>query len=200
MAEITIFLALLAGLASFLSPCVVPLIPGFLSYLAGTSSVEIKEDSKRAKVTIFLNTIFFVVGFSLIFALLGVLLNSVLADTSFVIRNWLAKIGGVIIIIFGLFLLGLIRIPFLESEHKLKVKKFKYSYPTSFVFGATFAVGWTPCVGVILGTVLTLAATQPGSAFNLLLAYSVGLGIPFLITGLFVSQAADFIKRSQRYL
>jgi len=98
--------------------------------------------------TIFINSVFFVLGFSIIFSLVGVLLQSVLSSVSFTVQKWLGYVGGVVIIFFGLYLIGLIKIKFLEQEHKLKVKKkFSYSYVTSFVFGSAFAVGWTPCVG-----------------------------------------------------
>jgi len=151
--------------------------------------------------TIFLNSVFFVLGFSVIFSLVGVLLQSVLSDVSFTVQQWLGYVGGTVIIFFGIYLLGLIKIPFLEQEHKLKVKKkFKYQYMTSFVFGSAFAVGWTPCVGAILGAILTLAAANPGSAFPLLLSYSLGLGIPFLIVGLFTDRASGFIEKAGPWL
>ena len=151
--------------------------------------------------SIFLNSVFFVLGFSLVFSLLGVLLQSVLSEISSMVQQWLGYIGGAVIIFFGIYLLGLVRIPFLEQEHKLRVKrKFSYTYITSFVFGAAFAVGWTPCVGAILGTILTLAIANPASAFPLLLSYSIGLGIPFLIVGLFTDKASNFIKNAGSWL
>ncbi len=150
---------------------------------------------------IFINSIFFVLGFSIIFSLVGVLLQSVLSNISFQVQIWLGRIGGAIIILFGLFLLGLIKIKYLEREHKFHVKqKFNSSYLTSFVFGSAFAVGWTPCVGAVLGAVLTLAITQPTSAFFLLLSYSLGLGIPFLLVGLFTNQAQTFIQKAGSWL
>lgn len=153
-----------------------------------------------ARFRIFLNTIFFVLGFSFVFSLLGVLLNSVFSSISYDLRVWISYIGGAIIILFGLYLLGLLRVGFLEREHKLKAKKFSISYVTSFVFGATFAAGWSPCVGAILGAILTLAATNPASSFGLLLSYSFGLGVPFLLAGLFISSASGFIERFSPYL
>ena len=147
--------------------------------------------------TIFINAVFFVLGFSIIFSLVGVLLQSVLAGVSFTVQKWLGYLGGTIIIFFGIYLLGLVKIPFLEKEHKLRVKrKFRYSYATSFVFGSAFAVGWTPCVGAILGAILTLAVTNPASAFPLMVSYSLGLGVPFLIVGLFTNRAQGFIQRA----
>ena len=151
--------------------------------------------------TIFINSVFFVLGFSVIFSLVGVLLQSLLADVSFTVQQWLGYVGGTVIIFFGIYLLGLIKIPFLEQEHKFKVKrKFKYQYATSFVFGSAFAVGWTPCVGAILGAILTLAVTTPISAFPLLLSYSIGLGIPFLHVGLFTDRASGFIEKAGPWL
>jgi len=151
--------------------------------------------------TVFINSVFFVLGFSVIFSLVGVLLQSVLSNVSFTVTVWLGYLGGTVIIFFGLFLIGLIKIPFLEREHKLQVKKkFKNSYITSFVFGSAFAVGWTPCVGAILGAILTFAVSNPASAFPLLLSYSLGLGIPFLIVGLFTDRASGFIEKAGPWL
>ncbi|MDP3769486.1 MAG: cytochrome c biogenesis protein CcdA [Candidatus Sungbacteria bacterium] len=203
MTESLLIGAFLGGLISFLAPCVLPIIPGFLAYLAGAST----KDTGSKRKEIFINSIFFVLGFSVIFALLGVLLNTLLEHIAYDVQTWLSRIGGVMIIFFGLYLIGLIKIPFLEKEHKFGVKT-KFSakgisvlgeksarYATSFLFGLAFAAGWTPCVGPALGVILGLAATQPGSAFILLLTYALGLGIPFLIVGAFTGQAADIINR-----
>ncbi|MBI4010142.1 MAG: cytochrome C biogenesis protein [Candidatus Aenigmarchaeota archaeon] len=196
MAEITILIALVAGFVSFLSPCILPLIPAFLAYLSGTSIDEAKQNKAKARLHIFLNTIFFVLGFAVVFSLIGVLLNSVLTSIAYDLRIWLSRIGGAIIIGFGLYLLGILKLSFLDVEHKIKVRKFRYNYPTSFLFGVAFAAGWTPCVGAVLGSILTLAITSPGVAFSLLLAYSIGLGIPFLLTGIFTAQASSFIQKA----
>ena len=192
MTELNIFIAFVAGVISFLSPCVLPIIPGFLAYLAGGSTIDGKPNRKE----IFLNSLFFVFGFSFVFALLGVLLNTVLEAIAYDAQIWLSRIGGVIIIVFGLYLTKLIKIPWLDREHKLSVKfKFKSRYLTSFLFGLAFAAGWTPCVGAALGAILALAATNPATAFWLLLSYALGLGLPFLVVGLFTSQATAFIGR-----
>jgi len=198
MVELTIIATFIAGLLSFLSPCVLPIIPGFLAYLSGTS---LGDTSPKARTKMFINSVFFVLGFSLIFAILGVLLNAVLKDSAEIVQIWLGRVGGIIIILFALYLLGLIKLKFLEQEHKLKVKKkFSVSYVTSFVFGAAFAVGWTPCVGAILGAVLALAAVTPGQSFGLLMSYALGLGIPFLLVGIFSAQAIKFINKSKKFL
>jgi len=197
MTESLLVGAFLGGLVSFLAPCVLPIIPGFLAYLAGSSTVDI--GSKRKEI--FINSVFFVLGFGVVFASLGVLLNTILESVAYDVQIWLSRIGGVMIIFFGLYLVGLIRIPFLEKDYKLEVKiKFKSRYATSFLFGLAFAAGWTPCVGPALGVILGLAATQPGSAFILLLTYSLGLGIPFLIVGAFTGQATEFITRHAKAL
>jgi len=196
MVEPTIVVAFIAGIVSFVSPCVLPLIPGFLAYLSGTSTGQ-----QGARLKVFLNSIAFVVGFSFIFALLGVLLNTLLERVSYSVQTWLSRLGGVIIILFALYILGLIKISFLEREHKLAVKKkFSVTYVTSFVFGAAFAVGWTPCVSAILGSVFALAVTKPGLGFILLMTYALGLGIPFLLVGLFTTQAANLINKSATVL
>lgn len=183
--------AFVAGLISFLAPCVLPIIPGFLAYLAGSSL----NNSTQNRREIFFNSVFFVVGFSLIFALLGVLLNTVLERVAYDVQLWLSRLGGIIIIFFGLYVTGLIRVAWFEREHRLRVVNLKSRYLTSFLFGAAFAAGWTPCVGAVLGAILALAASNPGSAFALLLAYSLGLGVPFLTVGLFTAPAQRFISR-----
>lgn len=192
MIETSLSIAFLAGIVSFLSPCILPIVPGFLAYLAGSSTTG--APSRRST---FLNALAFVLGFSFVFALLGVLLQTVLSSVAYDARLWLSRIGGVVIIVFGLYLMGLLRIPWFEREHKLSVASGsgRNRYITSALFGAAFAAGWTPCVGAVLGAILTLAISQPGSAFALLLTYSLGLGIPFLLVGLFTASAQGFINR-----
>ncbi len=193
MTDIPIVVAFFAGFVSFLSPCVLPIVPGFLAYLAGESA---SGGQKPPRLTIVLNSFFFVLGFSIVFALLGVLLNSVLAFAAYAVQQWLSWIGVSLVIFFGLYLMGFFKIPFLEFDHKMSVRtKFRSRYLTSLVFGFAFAAGWTPCVGPVLGGILGLAASAPGEAFYLLLSYAVGLGIPFLVVGLFVAQASEFINR-----
>ena len=194
MANIPILVAFFAGIVSFLSPCILPIIPGFLAYLAGESSSN--AAAKPSRWSIFLNSFFFVLGFSIVFALLGVLLNGVLAHVAYSVQSWLAWIGGTIVIFFGLYLMGFFRIPFLETDHKMAATtKFQSRYLTSLLFGFAFAAGWTPCVGPVLGGILGIAASAPGEAFWLLLSYAIGLGIPFLIVGLFVAQSANIINK-----
>ena len=155
---------------------------------------------KKRDWKVFVASVFFVLGFSFVFSLVGVLLQSVLSNIATTVQIWLGRIGGVLIILFGLYLVGLIKIAFLEREHSIKAKRFNSQYLTSFVFGAAFAVGWTPCVGAVLGAVLTLAITQPTQAYFLMLAYSLGLGLPFLFVGLFVNEAKNVIKKYTKFI
>ncbi len=194
MVEPTLPVAAVAGLASFLSPCMLPVIPAFLAQLAGTS-LDL-SDSKRRDVL--LGTVLFVAGFSVVFALLGVVLGAVLQDAATEVLAWLSRIAGAVVIVLGLHLTGLLRLPVLDRQYLVHQGSLKTGHLASFLFGASFAVAWTPCVGPILGSTLALATTQPASAFPLLLAYSLGLGAPFLLVGLFPSRAFAFLKRHRR--
>jgi cytochrome c-type biogenesis protein len=222
--ETTVLVSALAGVGSFLSPCILPILPGFISYLSGTAANEAKNSQSQteteiessgtsravqpvtlkrsAKLNIFLNTVYFVLGFSLVFAVLGVLLNSVLVGLGNGFQHSLASAGGIVIIGFGAYLILSTKLLTLNFEKKImtRLPRFKTSYITSFVFGAAFAAGWTPCVGPILGSTFALAATHPAAAYNSLLAYSLGLGVPFLITGAFFSRATGLIRRMVKHL
>jgi len=205
MAEVTLAVAALAGLGSFVAPCIIPMIPAFLAYIAGTTVSELsqKDGSKTILVNrtnIILNTVFFVLGFSVVFSTLGVIINSVLAGSAGEFVDGFNQVGGIIIIAFGIFLLLSIKFRKLNIEKKFFPKRAKASYPLSFVFGLAFAAGWTPCVGPILGTILTLAATTPSVAFNLLFVYSLGLGIPFILMGVFFSRATKLIQAMSKHL
>ncbi len=208
MVETSILVSAAAGAGSFLSPCILPILPAFISYLSGTAINEIQSVGgqsiaikRSTRINIFLNTIYFVLGFSLIFAVLGVILNTVLVSAGVAFQHSLTTIGGVVIIAFGVYLILSTKIRQLNFEKRItKIPKFKTSYFTSLVFGAAFAGCWTPCVGPILGSIFTLAASSPGAAYNSLLAYALGLGVPFLITGAFFSQATGIIRKIVKHL
>ncbi len=204
MVELSIGIALLAGLGSFVAPCILPMIPAFLAYISGTTVTELSSKNGTIlsinRANIILNTIFFVLGFSIVFSILGVLINSVLSNAAGELVESLNIIGGIIIMSFGVFLLLSTKIRSLNVEKKFFPKNSKSSYPMSFVFGLAFAAGWTPCVGPILGTILTLAATTPSISFSLLLAYSLGLGIPFILMGVFFSKATRIIRSMSKHL
>lgn len=205
MAEITLGIAALAGLGSFAAPCILPMIPAFLAYISGTTLSELNQNNGSKTISInrsniILNSIFFVLGFSVVFSTFGVIINSVLSTSSGEFIEGFNQIGGIIIIGFGIFLLLSTKISKLNMEKKFFPKRSKASYPLSFIFGLAFAAGWTPCVGPILGTILTLAATTPSVAFNLLLVYSLGLGIPFILMGVFYSRANRLIHSMSKHL
>ncbi|MDP9488366.1 MAG: cytochrome c biogenesis protein CcdA, partial [Actinomycetota bacterium] len=191
MTEPTLVLAAAAGTASFLSPCMLPVIPAFLAQLAGTSLGA----SELGRRDVFLSTVLFVAGFSAVFAALGVALNASLQGAATEVLAWLSRLAGTAVILLGLHLAGLLRLPLLERGYWAGPVAPKPGYLSSALFGASFAVAWTPCVGPILGSTLALAAAQPASAFPLLLAYSFGLGAPFLLVGLFPSRAFVFLKK-----
>ncbi len=205
MAEITFAIAAIAGLGSFVAPCILPMIPAFLAYISGTTLSELNQrDGPKTisinRTNIVLNSVFFVLGFSVVFSTLGVIINSALSISTGELVQGLNQIGGIIIMGFGIFLLLSTKINKLNMEKKFFPKRSKASYPMSFVFGLAFAAGWTPCVGPILGTILTLAATTPSIAFNLLLVYSLGLGIPFILIGIFFSKANKIIHSMSKHL
>lgn len=204
MAEVTVAIAALAGLGSFWAPCILPMIPAFLAYISGTTLADINNSGSGTvtvnRTGIVLNAVFFVLGFSVVFSMIGVAINSVLIGVGGDVINLLNQVGGIIIMGFGAFLILSTRIAALNMEKKFLVRREKASYPLSFVFGLAFAVGWTPCVGPILGTILTLAATTPAMAFNLLLVYSLSLGIPFIVMAIFFSRAQRVIRAMGKHM
>jgi cytochrome c-type biogenesis protein len=204
MSEITVAVAAFAGLGSFLAPCILPMIPAFLAYISGTTLTDLQKSNGVVllsnRLNVVMNTIFFVLGFSVVFSIFGVILNSVLSSTASSLISGLNQIGGIIIIGFGVFMLLSTKITKINFEKKFLPKGGKASYPLSFVFGLAFATGWTPCIGPVLGSILTLAATTPGQSFTLLLAYSAGLGIPFILMGVFFSRMTRVIRTLSKHL
>lgn len=196
MTDPTILIAFGAGLLSFFAPCILPLVPGFLAYLGGAAS-ETHVSHLRRRMATFHASVFFVAGFVLVFALLGVLVHGVLTSAGAVLQVSLARVGGVVMIFFGLYLMRLIRVPFLERTRQISVHtRFSSKSVSSFVFGSAFAMGWTPCAGAALGAILGLATLAPAKAFFLLLAYALGLGLPFLIIGAFAGEIERYLNRS----
>lgn len=197
--------AFIAGILTFIAPCTLPLVPAYLGFISGVSSEDLKDKQKarQAKMKIFLNGVFFIVGFSVIFIIFGTLAGF-LGQTLVQYRIWMARIGGVFVIIFGLFMLNVLRIPFLAREKQFKVPKlFKKGRPlNSFILGSAFGVGWTPCVGPILGSILLLA-TSSATALKgalLLAIFSTGLAVPFLIIALSIGHASQYIQKVSKYL
>ena len=205
MQEVTIAIAAIAGLGSFLAPCILPMIPAFLAYISGTTITELQRNNGTVnlvanRLNIVLNTVFFVLGFSVVFSVFGVILNSVLSSSATNLISGFNQIGGVIIIGFGGFMLLSTKFKNLNFEKRFFPNRTKASYPLSFLFGLAFAAGWTPCIGPILASILTLAASSPGQSFTLLLTYSLGLGIPFILMGVFFSRFTRLIKSLSKHL
>ncbi len=200
--HLSIPIAFVAGVVSFLSPCVLPLVPGYLSMLSGESIEVLRADAGGALMKrIFANSVAFVMGFSAVFILLGASATRV---GQFLVtqRTTFNIVAGVVIIIFGLHLTGLIKIPFLYRDKRLAAGQPGRGLGGSFVLGFAFAFGWTPCIGPILTAILAVAATRSTvlAGMFLLAVYSAGLAIPFLLTGLGLGQFLKFYGRFRRHL
>lgn len=195
--NVSVGLAFLAGLASFLSPCVLSLVPAYIGYLGGRSAGgEIKEHGSNHWIA-FSHGLAFVLGFSLVFIFFG-MAASTLGRFLYDLRFWLAKIGGLVVIIFGLHMIGLFRIPFLQYDARVHVvPDRKYGYLSSILMGIFFSAGWSPCVGPVLGGILTLALNGGSISLGslLLMAYSAGLAIPFLMAALGVGWVTTILRR-----
>ncbi len=195
LSNITIGLAFIAGLASFLSPCVFSLVPAYIGYLSGRAAGG--EGGKDSKLATFLHGVAFVLGFSIIFVLLGVA-ASAFGGALYGIREWLAKIGGIVVVVFGLHMIGVYRIPFLEYDTRVQeLPDPKYGYLSSLLLGVFFSAGWSPCVGPVLGAILTLALNSGNilQGTTLLIAYSAGLAIPFLIAALGIGWVSTALRK-----
>lgn len=198
--------AFIAGILTFLAPCTLPLVPGYLGFISGASLEDIKDPAKAkgARWKIFLNGLFFMLGFSSVFIIMGTLVGFIGATFLAPYRLWLGRIGGVFVIIFGLFMLNVLKIPFLTQERQLKAPAiFKQGKPTnSFILGSAFAFGWTPCVGPILGSILLLASTSTSALQGALMLaiFSAGLAVPFLLIAIGIGSASRHIQNISKYL
>ncbi len=189
------FLAFGAGFISFLSPCVLPLIPGYISYISGESLGDIVEKQKK----VILKTVLFSLGFSLVFISFGAtasLIGNILLENS----NTLRIIAGIIIIIFSLQLIGILNLNFLNQEKRFQTKNYSNNLFFPVLVGAAFGFGWTPCIGPVLGSILTLAAVESniGKGILLLSFYSLGLAIPFILSGYGISKFLAFSKNFRK--
>ena len=201
--EVTYAGAFIAGLLSFLSPCVLPLIPSYITYITGLSFADLQAEhpSHIVRQKSILHSISFILGFTVVFVLLGAsatYIGSFLQSNAMLIR----KVGGVLIILFGVHVTGMIPFKFLMGEKRLSVKYKPVGYAGSFLVGLIFAAGWTPCIGPILAAILTLAATEENvyNGIILLLFYSMGLGIPFLLSSLAMHQFLTLFNRFKKYI
>lgn len=199
LSPVGLLVAFGAGLLSFLSPCVFPLVPGYLSYLAGTSIQEVESQS-TARWRVSLHALCFVLGFVLLFTLLGAAASLVgLALRSY--QQWLARIAGVLLILFGIALTGLLPIPWVSRDHRVQVRPGRSAWWRSALIGMAFGAGWSACSGPILGAVLVLTTVRSTvlQGVILLLVYALGLGVPFVLVGILVDRASMLMRPIRRY-
>jgi len=204
--DVSTLIAFTAGLLSFVSPCVLPLVPSYITYITGVSFKDLTDEKAKSKVrwATILHSILFISGFSTVFILMGAS-ASYLGQILVEYQSWIMKVGGLLIIVLGIHFTGIINIPFLQMEKRFELRKKPLGYLGSFLVGVVFAAGWTPCIGPILSTILIYASTSKNymTGVYLLTVYSLGLGIPFFLSSLafnaFLS-AFDKIKRYMRWV
>ena len=203
MKDVSFPLAFLAGIMSFLSPCVLPLLPSYVSFITGVSFEDLTTGTDRRKIRYLTitNSLTFILGFSSVFVALGAS-SSAVGKFMFEYQEWIRIGGGLLIIVFGLFVAGFLKMDFLMRDKKVHLSGKPAGYVGTFLVGMTFAAGWTPCIGPILGTILLYASSQ-GSAFygfKLLAVYSLGLALPFFISSLAINSFLSYSKKLMRYM
>jgi len=206
-ANITYWIAFTAGILSFASPCVLPLIPSYLTYITGLSFSQLEDAHPNAKVrmTVLLHSLCFILGFTVVFVLLGAIAGVASSKFQFYLREgleWVEKIGGLFIFLFGVHMTGLFHFGVLLGEKRVHLHKKPSGYIGTFVVGVAFAAGWTPCIGPILASILMVAASSGhvGEGIGLLAVYSLGLGVPFLLAGLLFHQFLVAFNRFKKYI
>jgi cytochrome c-type biogenesis protein len=200
--NVSLLAAFAAGFLSFISPCVLPLIPGYISFVSGVSVDEMRSDAPPAasRLQVFFTSLAFVLGFSLVFIALGASATAV-GKFMFSKLPLLSKLAGVVLIIFGLHTMGVFRLAWLDTEKRVHQQRKPAGPLGAMLVGVAFAFGWTPCIGPILGGILAIAGSKNTVAegVTLLAVYSLGLGIPFLITSLAINQFFGAAKRIRKY-
>ena len=196
-ADINLFLAFGAGFLSFISPCTLPLYPAFLSYITGMTLDELKNEKGMLQRRAIIHTVFFLLGFSIIFIALG--FGTSIANTFFIqYQDIMRQVGAILIVVFGLMIVGLLQIDFLMKDRKIQFKNRPSGYLGSAIIGFAFAAGWTPCTGPILASILLLATTNPDMGIWYMLAYYFGFAIPFFVLSFFVSRLGWIRRNSQK--
>jgi cytochrome c-type biogenesis protein len=203
MQDVSFPLAFLAGVLSFLSPCVLPLLPSYVSFITGVSFEDLKEgaDKKKIRFLTITNSLAFIFGFSSVFIALGAS-SSAIGRFLFDYQEWIRIIGGILVIFFGFFVSGIIRLDFLTRERKFHMSGKPAGYIGSFFVGMTFGAAWTPCIGPILGTILLYASSQGSAVYGLKLlsVYSLGLALPFFASSLAFNSFLSYSARIRRYM
>jgi len=196
-AGLGLFVAFAAGLLSFLSPCVLPLVPSYIGFLTGMTLPEL---TGRRRVAL-AHALLFIAGFSLVFVLLGASATALGSALKYY-QTWIARVGGVLVILFGLVCLGVVKLGLLEQDRRLQLQHKPVGYLGSALVGVAFGAGWTPCIGPVLGAILSLAATTDSVARGMLLlgVYSAGLAVPFLLAAVAVDSFLDWFQRFRRFL
>lgn len=201
--SISYFVAFAAGLLTFLSPCLLPLVPSFIAYITGVSFADLKDAGKAGEVRkkAAVHSLFFIMGFSAVFVLLG-LTATFIGRALFRYQDAIRIAGGALIMVFGLYLAGVIRLDFLGKERRFHVGAKSATYLGSFLIGVTFAAAWTPCAGPILGSILVMAGTKSTvwAGAGLLTTYSLGIAIPFFLTGLLVNTFLEYFNRFKKII
>lgn len=198
--EVGILVAFLAGVASIVSPCVIALIPAYVSYLSGLSLAELpggaEGDGRSARRRVIAGALLFVLGFTVVFVAFGATATAV-GRTLLAYQDLVRRLAGILVILFGIYLTGLVRIPFLEQERRLDLGRMPRGLVGAFPVGMAFAAGWTPCVGPALASILFLAGTQQTlwQGVGLLLVYSLGMALPFLAMALFIGRFRSWLPR-----
>ena len=195
--DINVFLAFGAGFLSFISPCTLPLYPAFLSYITGMTLDELKAEKGMLQKRAILHTLFFLIGFSIIFIAIG-FSASLARDFFLQYQDLLRQVGAILIVIFGLIIVGLLQVDFLMKDRKFQFKSRPSGYIGSALIGLAFAAGWTPCTGPILASIILLASTNPESAMGYMLAYYLGFAIPFFVLSFFITRLNWIRRNSQK--
>ena len=195
--DLNVFLAFGAGFLSFISPCTLPLYPAFLSYITGMSLDELKSEKGMLQKRAILHTLCFLIGFSIIFIAIG-FTASFTREFFIQYQDLLRQVGAILIVVFGLMIVGLLQIDFLMKDRKIQFKNRPTGYVGSVIIGLAFAAGWTPCTGPILGSIILLAASNPDAGMAYMLAYVLGFAIPFFVLSFFITRLQWIRRNSQK--
>ena len=196
--DVSYIVSFFAGIFSFLSPCVLPIVPGFIAYIAGKSFSDIQNNSQKDNLKLFPLIVLFIIGFSIVFIIMGASIDF-LSEVFYNLKKEMNIFSGILIIFLGLFFLGILKVPFLNLERKFDFHKLQNFSFFPLIIGMAFAFGWSPCIGPILGSVLAIAINDSVNGTLLLTIYSIGLGLPFLIVGILMGKLITISKNLAKF-